>query len=288
MPYTKQDLVTLYSLEEDEVNQTLMAAELSVDSESYTDEQIQTGFELIRSYFNNGQASDYDTAAELFKQNQAQQLEADVQAKTNLEAKGKKFDNSNDYGVAHSEQLNVAQLLAHASEQVGTRISLVEAVQIFSACGLPDKEQYTAQERDRFLVACEQFKQQNKSYEEVAAHFGFSPNTDESPLLEQVGKIIEGMEAQASLLTDELLLESAASKALSDAQKYMLYYASASASGEQVKQFWAQLREHAKTRLLGKAQARLIRAEPQPNFIGPSSSSLTDSLENSNNGMTGV
>lgn len=284
MPYTKQDLVTLYSLSLDEVNQTLSAAALSLDKEPYTDEEIQLGFDLIRSYFNSGQVSDYTAASQLFEQNLAQPLEADVQAKTKKSTKGKKLENSSDYSVVQSEHFNVVELLAHASKQVGTRISLTEAVQIFSACGLPDKEQYTAQERDRFVLACDLAKQQNKTIAEVTMHFGCSSNMDSSPELEQLGNIIERIETQASLLTDELLLESATNKALSDAQKYMLYYATASAEGEQVQEFWARLREHAKARLLGKTQARLIRAEPQPNFIGPSSPSLTDSLENSKNG----
>lgn len=173
MPYTKQDLITLYSLEEAEINQTLTAAELSTESKSYTDEQIQTGFELIRSYFNSGQVSDYAAAAELFKQHQVQQqLETDVQAKTKKSTKSKKPENSNTDGVSESEQVNVVELLARASQQVGTRISLTEAVQIFSACGLLDKEQYSSLECDRFLEACELIKQQGKTYEEVAAHFG--------------------------------------------------------------------------------------------------------------------
>lgn len=210
MPYTKQDLVTLYSLEEDEINQTLMAAKLSVDSESYTDEQIQTGFELIRSYFNSGQASNYVTAAELFKQNQLQQhLETDVQAKTNKSAKGKKSENANGDGVSKSEQVDVVELLARSSQQVGTRISLTEAVEIFSACGLLDKEQYSSLECDRFLEACKLFKQQNKSYKEVAAHFGVEIAPPKQPsgvqqLLELLGNSALSAEEKLSHLINKI------------------------------------------------------------------------------------
>jgi len=46
--------------------------------------------------------------------------------------------------------LGISELLVLASEQVETRISLTEVVQIFDICGLPDQEQYTSAEGNRF------------------------------------------------------------------------------------------------------------------------------------------
>ncbi len=97
MPYAKLDLQTLYSLSPEEVDQTLATAKLSLDSETYTDEEIQLSFDVIRSYFNSGQVSDYTAAAELFSQQQrtSQELETQPQAVSKKLGKSKKSNNSN-------------------------------------------------------------------------------------------------------------------------------------------------------------------------------------------------
>lgn len=86
---------------------------------------------------------------------------------------------------------------------MGIRISLTEAVQILDSCGLPDQEQYTSVEGDRFLEACELLKKQNKSYEEVAIHFRktkpeFDLKADMQEILSMVGT--------AALATEDDLL----------------------------------------------------------------------------------
>ena len=68
----------------------------------------------------------------------------------------------------YADGLEMAELLAIASEQGGTRISLIEAGKILSACNLPDKEEYTSVECDHFIEACTLIKQQGKTYEEVS------------------------------------------------------------------------------------------------------------------------
>jgi hypothetical protein len=60
--------MTLYSLSQEDVEQSLIAAQLTLERDTYTDEEIQLRFDVVRSYFNQEQASDYTTAAELFKQ----------------------------------------------------------------------------------------------------------------------------------------------------------------------------------------------------------------------------
>lgn len=119
MPYTKQELIALYSLEEDEVNQTLTAAELAVDSESYSDEQIQTRFELIRGYFSSGQVSDYAAATELFQQHQQ------TQARTKKATLGKKSETLTDREGTESDgqdnpQLNLTADLQEILTMVGS------------------------------------------------------------------------------------------------------------------------------------------------------------------------
>ena len=111
MPYSKQDLSALYTLSLDEVNQTLAASELSTEAELYTDEQIQTRFDIVRAYFSNGQVSDYVAAAQLFKQNLG-----DVQLTTNENAAlGPQLDMQHSNTEASRQPLNLYQLLSLAS-----------------------------------------------------------------------------------------------------------------------------------------------------------------------------
>ncbi len=169
MPYTKQDLIVLYGLSLDEVNQTLTAAEISTEGELYTDEQIQTRFDIVRAYFSNEQVSDYFAAAQLFKQNYG-----DVQsAKDENSGDDPQLDLQRSNTETDRQPLNLYELLASASSSCGSPIRLNEAIEIFAHCGLAsDLEQYAAQECDRFIYACQLIKKQNKSYEQVAAHFG--------------------------------------------------------------------------------------------------------------------
>ncbi len=185
-----------------------------------------------------------------------------------------------------TKSLDISELLALASEQAGTRISLIEAGKILDACGLPDQEQYTDAECDRFLATCDLVKKQGRSYESVAASFRDSTAEVDSDPIQQVEHVIGAIENQASAVTDELLQERAESQALTDAQKYMLHYAKAATEGQQVQEFWAKLRDHARARLGGKSQARLIRAEPETTLILSPSPNSTNSCENSENGTT--
>ena len=167
MPYSKQDLSALYTLSLDEVNQTLAAAELSTEAEQYTDEQIQTRFDIVRAYFSNGQVSDYVAAAQLFKLNLGDvQLTKDENA-----AKGPELDMQHSNTEASRQPLNLYQLLSLASSSCGSPIKLNEAIEIFTHCGVAaDLEQYATQECDRFIYACNLIKKENKTLEEVAVH----------------------------------------------------------------------------------------------------------------------
>ncbi len=280
MPYTKQALETLHSISMNEVDETLKASQLPIDREEYTDEEIQSSFNVVRDYLTNGKASNFEQAAELFKQNTSasQPPELDSQSKGRKSKNGKK--------PPTTKSLDISELLALASEQAGTRISLIEAGKILDACGLPDQEQYTDAQCDRFLAACDLVKKQGKSYESVAASFRDSTAEVDSDPIQQVEHVIGAIENQASAVTDELLQERAESQALTDAQKYMLHYAKAATEGQQVQEFWVKLRDHARARLGGKSQARLIRAEPETTLILSPSPNSTNSCENSESGTT--
>ncbi len=104
---------------------------------------------------------------------------------------------------AEDQLLDISELLARASKQCNSRIPLSEVVQILDICGLPDQDEYTSLEGDRFIEACKLIKQQNKTYEEVAAHFGSTkPEFDLQADMQE----ILGMVGSAAIATDDDLL----------------------------------------------------------------------------------
>lgn len=78
----------------------------------------------------------------------------------------------NDSTHEQSKLIDSLGLITLVFGQLGVNVTLIEAGKILVACGLPDSQQYTATECDRFLQACKLVKQQGKTYQEVAAHFG--------------------------------------------------------------------------------------------------------------------
>lgn len=255
MPYTKLDLQNLYNLSTDEVNQTLTAAGLTDEQEPYSDEEIQSGFDVIRSYFNSGQVSNYDMAAELFKQQPSapQQPEVESQTKTKKKANTKKMKNLQENDVDQSECLNVLELIALASKQVGTGISLTEAVQILNICGLPDQEQYTSSEGDRFLEACDLVKCQSKSYEEVAAHFGVDSADDY--IEDGIDEAAVALEQSGNGVISEVMRHKAKVDASVAASMYLKHLAMEFGSPE-FQQEWHQMEQMLKAKVVGKSQLR--------------------------------
>lgn len=97
--------------------------------------------------------------------------------------------------------LEVSELLAMASEQVCSRISLTEAGKILAACDLPDKEEYTSAQCDRFVEACILVKQEGKTYQEVALHFGAAQAPDESIERQELLEEVQGIQNSVSSLS---------------------------------------------------------------------------------------
>jgi len=68
MPFTKETLSTAFNLSLEDVDRTLLASELSLDQPEYADEDIQTRFERVRCFLNEGKAETYEAAMDLLKQ----------------------------------------------------------------------------------------------------------------------------------------------------------------------------------------------------------------------------
>ena len=269
------------TLSKEEIQKTLFAGGLP-EKEVYTEEEADR-FRECRQLIDQGRT--YDEVAQLLQPNnlasttQTQQKESDTQPKAKKSKNGKK---------PGAKPLDISELLSLASEQAGTRISLIEAVKILQACGLPDQEEYSASECDRFLEACDLFKNQDKSYEEVIAQRSQSSGEveAENDLLQQVDDAALLMESNISGVTEFVMQQKAKGQALADSQRYLSYYLQELKEGQAVQDFWGRLREHAKEQLGGKSQARLKRAEPHTTLTLPSSPNSMSSSDSSNNGTT--
>jgi len=208
MPYTKQTLQTLYSLSIDEVNETLKAGKLDAEREEYTDEEIQSSFDIIRGYFNEEKVKDYKQAAIMFEQqvNLAQSADPEAQAKT---------DRLQDDKKPTAKTLDFPELLSFAKDLLDCKIPPKEAIKLLEACGLSvDAEHYNQEECDRFLEACDMLKQQNKSYEEVAAHFGgesakTSPTNGRAQLIELLGGSVLSADEELCRLINKITAKQA-------------------------------------------------------------------------------
>ena len=163
--YQRHELST--TLPPEEFTLTLQASGL-FEKEEYTEDEADRFRECL-ALREHGKT--YEEIAQLFQQNglvlpttEPQHTEANPQPQAKKPRNGKKL----------GKPLDISELLSFASEKCGTRIKLSEATDILTACGLPDTEEYTLAECDRFSSACDLIKNQAKSPEEVATQFGIA------------------------------------------------------------------------------------------------------------------
>ena len=148
------------------------------EKDEYTEDEMYRFRECLAL---REQGKSYQEIAQLFQQNglvppttepqhtepehtEPQHTEPDPQPQAKKSRNGKKL----------GKPLDISELLSFASEKCGTRIKLSEATEILASCGLPDTEEYTLAECDRFSSACDLIKNQGKSPKEVAAQFGIA------------------------------------------------------------------------------------------------------------------
>jgi hypothetical protein len=231
MPYTKEALQNMYALSIEDVNATLEVCGLPLDKQEYGDEEIA--------------AVDFQQAVELVKQQRSDISTAPENDAP--EAKKKK----------KTKPLDITALLSKARDK-GAKLTLLETMQVLQACGLPEKDEYTQAECDRFVSACDLIKNQHKSFEEVAQHFGLSTNNptpegdvDTDDLLQQLG------DATALLGEEEreLIREMVRHKAKGDMAglpKLYLQSLLEELKSPGFQQEWQQLREAFKAKIMGK------------------------------------
>jgi len=207
MTWTKERLQSEYNLASEDVIKTLKVCGLPLEQDEYSDEEIERNFQVVRAYFDSNRTDTYTGAADLFMQEHGQQPSPEPQSKGKKSGKSKKLDNSpepnSSQNMVEGKHLDILELLFRASEKCGTRIKLSEATNILAACGLPDQEQYSHEECDRFVEACGQIKQQGKTPQEIAAQFG--AENEQTDIQADVREIL-GMIGSAAVATEEDLL----------------------------------------------------------------------------------
>lgn len=263
MPYTKTDLESKFELSDFDVVETLKACGLSPRRAKYTDLDIDSNFVVIRGYFDQGLATDYSVAAELFKQHTGGEPEADSEVKL----------------------LDISELLTLASEQTGTRISLTEAILILETCGLPDQEQYTHQECERFLEACDLFKNQGKTSEQVAAHFGAESEATNTDIETDIDEAAAALDESGFGVVSSVMRHKAKADASVAASLYLKHLANEFGSPE-FQQAWNHMEEMLKAKVVGKSRMRSRQILGEIRAIPPSPSPLNALPATSDNGST--
>lgn len=156
-------------------------------------------------------------------------------------------------GKKAAKPLDITELLSLAREE-GFKLTLIKALNIFADCGLKEQDEYTPEESERFLTACN-LRHQGKTEIEIPANFGAGvlDAADIQLTLEETQQLIQD---GGDLLFGEMLREKAGQHAAIAPGLYLKYLAQELAS-ESSQQNWRSLLEMIKARAVGK---------PQPQF----------------------
>lgn len=167
MPYKIDDLIGSRNLSEEDVVKTLEAAGLPVDKEEYSDEDITSKFDVIRSFFDEGRVKNYEEAKELFTlqnpskptKNRASKNGRKSQKKAPIESPSQEQESSTENTETEEELLSVTDLLTLAKNRLDLTLTLGQASKIIEAGGLADKDAYTRFESEIFITICQKISQ---------------------------------------------------------------------------------------------------------------------------------
>lgn len=165
MPYKIDDLIGSRNLSQEDVVKTLEAAGLPVDKEEYSDEDITSKFDVIRSFFTEERVKNYEEAKTLFtvqnsskpSKNRASKNGRKSQKKTPIESPSQQQESSTEN--TEEELLSVTELLTLAKNRLNLTLTLRQASKILEAGKLPDKDTYTRVESEMFLILCKKINE---------------------------------------------------------------------------------------------------------------------------------
>ena len=165
MPYKIADLIGSRNLSQEDIVKTLEAAGLPVDKEEYSDEDITTKFDVIRSFFTEERVKNYEEAKELFTlQNPSKPTKNKVSKngrKSQKKAPASSSSQEQESSTENTEEelLSVTDLLTLAKNRLDLTLTLGQASKIIEAGGLADKDAYTRFESEIFITICQKISQ---------------------------------------------------------------------------------------------------------------------------------
>lgn len=221
----------LSNLSAEQIISTLEACSLE-DKQEFTEDEVAR-IEYCRSLVEQQGKSYKQATAQIRRQDKLPQHKSETEPETQL--------------------LDISELLALASKQCETRITLTEVIQILDICGLSGKDEYSSLEGDRFLEACALVKRQSKSYEEVAAHFGVDSADD--CIEDGIDEAAVALEQSGNGVISEVMRHKAKVDASVAASMYLKHLAMEFGSPE-FQQEWHQMEQMLKAKVVGKSQVR--------------------------------
>lgn len=267
MSYTKDLLQQTYSLSVEDVDATLSACNLPLEQAEYSDEEIQSRFDVIRQLISQGKT--YKQAASYFQRQEKKRVQA-----------------------TEFPPMNILELLAHIASEYGIQLDLTEAIKIMSACGLsPNQKEFRQLECERFVEACDLIKEQGQSFEKVANHFGITQTNGHLPaqhLAENITNITIASETGIVHLVDKITEKRAEQIPGLVNQMYLKNVVNQLASSQdEIINFYAGLEERILEEIEGKSPIKNILQGQWPTIpLAPSSSMPMLSLNESENDST--
>ncbi len=250
------------NLSSEEITESLKACRL-IDKEQYSIEEREL-FKRCRSLIESGKT--YDEVAQSFEQDGYfhKAVEA-TQESTKSEKPAKK---------GKKTTIHLSDLLTLARQQTEKRVSLTDIAKILEICRLPEKEEYSPDERDRFVEACGLIKDMDNA-ESVQAEsvrieqeISTSAIASEDRLINLVEKVTDARARNVSGLVNTLYLQKVA-------QNLVQGQADLDA-------FYSGLEERILARIEGKSQIPLIMGAKTISLTGSSATptQLVGELEN--------
>ncbi|MDZ7965857.1 MAG: hypothetical protein RM368_12915 [Nostoc sp. DedSLP03] len=158
--------------------------------------------------------------------------------------------------------LDITELLVIARER-GYKIALSQALIILQVCGLSEQDEYSPDECERFLETYKSIKEQNKSFEEVAASLttlGKSENSQQLKLdavIENVSEKAVAAREDLSSLIDKITAAQAEEAPELVQSLYLKNVALKLQQSDSENNLFAQLEERIMARIAEKKQQRL-------------------------------
>lgn len=191
--YQSQEI--FQNLSPEEINRTLQLADIA-KKEIYTEDEADR-FRECFSLIQQGKTD--EEVIVLLPPVEVSSETANDKISQIATPKPKKSKKSNQ-----EELKDIYELIADASTQIGSKITLTESLRILAICGFKEQEEYSHSESQIFIEACKSIKQQHKTFEQVAAELGTFQSTENESSQHPLDTVIETISDQTLAAREDL------------------------------------------------------------------------------------